>query len=54
MALSARALLALLEECNPDASNNRAEYGLVDRQLGCDVGFRRRATVPAVGEVPAV
>ena len=25
--LSARSLLALLEECNPDASNDRASYG---------------------------
>ena len=44
-ALSARLLLALLEECNPDASNDRADY----RQPGEERGRADEGEVGPVG-----
>ena len=49
--LSARSLLALLEECNPDSSNDRADYGRVAGAGGGreeDVASLRRDVVVQV------
>ena len=37
--LSARRLLAVLEECNPDASNNRASYLAARRALSATISL---------------